>query len=129
MKNKVIIIEDERPLGEVYKRILDEAGIEARWVDSVEDAEEIANSFRAGLILVDCGLSPDGKSGIEGIPYLKKGFPDAKLIIFSNYNSSDLKKITAYRKFKNNLKLANGFWSKLEICPDDLIKRVNELLG
>ena len=85
MPEKILIIEDEDVLGKAYQMILEDF-YDVKWVMTAEKGEELVNFFQPDLILLDHGLPAPGKNGITAIPHLKKCFPDAKIIIFSNYD-------------------------------------------
>ena len=121
MSKKILYIEDEEAIGGVYKNLLNNAGFQTEWVLSVPAAEKLAETFQPDLLLVDNGLK-EGKQGIEAIPDLKKSFPQAKIVIFSNHSEDD--------KVKKAKKLgATDFWYKIKISPDILVKDVTELLS
>ena len=121
MSKKILYIEDEEAIGGFYKNLLNNAGFQTEWVLSVPAAEKLAETFQPDLLLVDNGLK-EGKQGIEAIPDLKKSFPQAKIVIFSNHSEDD--------KVKKAKKLgATDFWYKIKISPDILVKDVTELLS
>ena len=120
MPKKVLYIEDQKSIGEIYKGLLNQAGFQTEWVPSVPAAEKIAATFQADLLLVDNGLQ-EGKNGIEAIPDLKKTFPQAKIVIYSNYDEKakedQAKELGAF-----------DYWVKIKVKGDDLVKAITQAL-
>jgi DNA-binding response OmpR family regulator len=52
-KKKILLVEDDETLANVYKSRLDIEGFETRWVDNGEIALSEATKFRPDLILLD----------------------------------------------------------------------------
>lgn len=52
-KKKILLVEDDEALANVYKARLDIEGFETRWVGNGEDALAIAIEFKPDLILLD----------------------------------------------------------------------------
>lgn len=120
MAKKILYIDDEAIIGNIYKKLLNNSGFEAEWVSSVAAAEKLAATFQADLLLVDNGLE-EGKDGIEAIPDLKKAFPKAKIVIFSNYTESEKK--------GQALKLgADYYWLKIETKGNKLVQAITKVL-
>ena len=117
MPKKILYIEDEEFLGTVITTKIASAGYEARHVTSVEEAEKLGD-FSADLLLIDHGLP--GKQGIDALPDLKKIFPQAKMVIFSNFDDENYTE-----KAKENG--ADDFWVKNESLKD-ITNKVNEIL-
>lgn len=115
---KVIIIEDEPMISKFYAQSLKTNGFDVRCAESIKEGLNIKN-FKADLLLIDHGLQ-DGE-GIDAIPKFKKVFPNAKIIIFSNYSDFSFKK-------KALAKGAHDFWVKSRISLADLPKMVNEII-
>jgi len=128
-KKKILIIEDEKPLADIYEEILTEVGYIVKTVSRSEDAKKIAKTFPADLLLIDHGLGNEHEeNGVEGLPKLKKLFPKAIHIVCSNYLWYDIEKMATQGKYRKNLKMVDGFWHKLDILSEELIKRVAEVL-
>jgi two-component system, response regulator, stage 0 sporulation protein F len=121
MSKKILYIEDEEELGTAYKDCLNQAGFKTKWVLSVPSAEELAKTFQPDLLLVDNGLK-EGKNGIEAIPDLKKVFPEAKIVILSNYK--ELEKMQQAKELG-----ANEYWTKIDCNPLIIAQKVSELFS
>ena len=52
-KKKILLVEDDEALANVYKSRLDIEGFETQWVGNGEDALAIALKFRPDLVLLD----------------------------------------------------------------------------
>lgn len=52
-KKKILLVEDDEALANVYKARLDIEGFETRWVGNGEDALAVAIEFKPDLILLD----------------------------------------------------------------------------
>ena len=52
-KKKILLVEDDEALANVYRSRLDIEGFETRWVGNGEDALAIAIEFKPDLILLD----------------------------------------------------------------------------
>lgn len=52
-KKKILLVEDDEALANVYKSRLDIEGFETRWVGNGEDALAVAIEFKPDLILLD----------------------------------------------------------------------------
>lgn len=116
----ILIIEDEVDLGETYEEKLNSANYNAKLVATIEEAEDLAD-FHPALLLVDHGLSGSNKNGVEAITTLKKKFPEAALVIFSNYNENSLER----KAFELG---ADEYWVKINFTLKQLIEKIQEIL-
>ncbi len=57
-------------------------------MEEARDHFEKRNTENPDLILLDIFLP--GESGMDGIPYLRKKFPDSKIIVLTAYNEDEL---------------------------------------
>lgn len=53
VKRKILLVEDDEALAQVYKSRLDIEGFETRWVANGEEALSVAIEFKPELILLD----------------------------------------------------------------------------
>jgi len=128
-KKKILIVEDEKPLADIYEEILTEVGYAIKTISSIKDAKKIAKTFAPDLLLIDHGLGNEHEeNGVEGLPKLKKLFPKAIHIILSNYLWCDVQRMAAQGNYKKNLEMIDGFWHKLDILSEELIEKVAEVL-
>ena len=120
MSQKILYIEDEEQIGRMQVERLKQASFEARWVESISAAEEIAKTFQPDLLLVDNGLK-EGKQGIEAIPDLKQFFPKAKIVIYSNYENKQ-------KKDQAKELGADSYWVKIEVSGEKLLQAIKQIL-
>jgi DNA-binding response OmpR family regulator len=118
---KILIVEDENALGEIYQRKLIEVGYAVKWVQTAEAAEELAGSFEPDLVLLDHGLPIGGKSGIEALTSLKKIFTRAIFILFSNYSDLNLQELALKAG-------AQDCWVKVDLRLQQLVEQVQQIL-
>lgn len=84
---KLLLIEDEKDLGQVMINSLVREGFICEWTSKVSEAKEKVAMYDYDCILVDIGL-PDG-NGLEVIKEVKKFKNKAGVIIISAKNSVD----------------------------------------
>lgn len=119
---KILIIENEEDLGEIYQLKLLSAGYEVKIAPQPKEANKLARNFKADLLLIDHGITDEEDGGIEAMPSLKKDFPKAKLVIFSNYGDPELRK-------KALSSMADDYWIKAETSLEQLVKKVSIILS
>lgn len=117
----ILIIEDEVDLSETYEEELRAAGYDTKTTTTIEEIESLSTSFQPALLLVDHGLSGGVKNGIEAIAMLKQKFPNAAVVIFSNYNESNL--------IEEALQAgADEYWVKISLTLKQLLEKVDAIL-
>lgn len=90
MKYKVVIIEDNLPLGKIYKEIV-QSSESFRVIDLYETCEEAikyAKDDAPDLILMDIELP--GMNGVEGTKALKQLLPSVKIIVVTVFENSQI---------------------------------------
>ena len=90
---KILVVDDEEHLRELFKEELEDEGYEVILANSGEEAIKKLNSFIPDLITLD--LKMPGMGGIETLKEIKKIKQDLPVVIF-----------TGYGKFKQN----NNTW-------------------
>lgn len=87
MRAKILVVEDEQELNEVYELILKSAGYNVKVAHDGDEALTICETFVPDLILLD--LRMPKVSGLEFLQKyeLLKNHPTVKVIIFSNLES------------------------------------------
>jgi DNA-binding response OmpR family regulator len=121
-KHKILLMEDEAVLGEIYKKALEEAGFEVEWRKTTKETEETAKTFKPEVILLDHGIRGEDRSGLDILPGLKKILPDSDIIMLSNYAQEQLEKATLKAG-------AIGYLIKLDTPPAMLVEYINKLLS
>ena len=124
-KNKILLIEDDSYIIDIYNTVLQKAGFEVEISkcskDAIEKLEQISkgNKEKPDLILLDLVL-PD----INGIEVLKKarsqkGIDDIPFFILTNYTSPDLKIISKKLKVEKYI-------LKTDLVPSQLVKKIKD---
>jgi len=67
MRKKILVVEDDEAVSELYHEYLSRSGFEIRIVESAEEAEKILSNEKMDIILTDVKLP-----GIDGIQFTKK---------------------------------------------------------
>jgi len=118
---KILIIEDDRFISEMYARTLRKNGYEV--VESVTGPDGFAKAQIGGwsYILLDIML-PD-KTGVEILEELRgadKAHGDTKIIIITNFEQDDATR-------QSMEKLADGYLIKAEITPRRMLEIIQEM--
>lgn len=116
----ILVAEDEVPVRDSIKRILEEFGYEVIIAANGREAVEkfIASRDRIALVLID--LVMPGLSGKEAVDEMRRHVPDIKVVFMSGYTSDILqRKKIATREV--------SFISK-PVLPDLLLQRIKETL-
>lgn len=120
-KAKILIVEDEKLLNEAYELVLKREGYEIHCVFNGEEALNIFDKVKPDLVLLDLRMPK-----VDGVEFLKKlkptkNYPDAKILIFSNYDDQhEIDEAFKYGATRYILKA----WSS----PTELAKVVRETL-
>ncbi len=87
MKQKILIVEDEKALNEAYEFLLKKQGYAVYVAHDGEEALRITDEVEPQLILLD--LRMPRMSGIEFLKkyQLTKDHPDVKVLVFSNLDT------------------------------------------
>lgn len=121
MIKDILVIEDERFIGEMYVRSLQMAGYSVDWAVDGNDGLVMMNNKKYDLILVDVML-PEKRGG-EIISELKKSdsiSKDAKIIFMTNFQHTP-------KEREEFLKIADGYFIKSEVVPRKLLEIVSAL--
>lgn len=118
---KILIVEDEKSLAELYRDKFKEAHYQVFLAFSAEEALEYLKKARPDLILLDILLPRS-----NGISFLKKlrglkNVCDVPVIAFSNYDEPETKKIAFDLGVKDYL-------IKTQYTPEELLKEVKGYL-
>jgi len=118
---KILIVEDETLLSEMYTDVFKKEGFEVVAVSSEEEATEIVEKIHPDFILLDIILP-----GQDGIAFLKKQKANPKIasipvVIFSNLDDPKVQ--------KEALELgAEAYIIKTSYTPQELINKVGKYL-
>jgi len=122
MAKKILLIEDDVYLLNIYATKLKEAKFEVVTAESGEVGLELAKKEKPDLILLDI-LFPGKISGFEVLKSLKADATMMNIPVLLLTNLKDNKTIS------EGLKLgALGYFTKTDTTPDDIIKSVENFI-
>ena len=121
MPKKILIVEDEKLLGEMYKDKLSRAGFEIIWAFEAKDALKLVKKEKPDLILLDILLPRE--NGIFFLKQLRKNPKIASVLVvaFSNYDDPETKK----QAFKLGVK---DYLMKTDYTPKEIIEKIKTYL-
>ena len=119
---KIIIVEDDPMISEIYQKKFSESGFEVLTADSGDKVLELAKNEKPDAILLD--LIMPRMDGFQVLQELRSGEydPNIKVIIFSNLSQKE------DRDKALNLG-ANGFVTKADYSPSELVAEVSRLMN
>ncbi len=119
---KIIIVEDDLMISEIYQKKFLEAGFEVLTASSGEQLLSLAKNEKVNLILLD--LIMPKLNGFDVIKSLRGGQydPDIKIIVFSNLSQKEDR--------EKAMELgANGFIVKSDFAPSALVEEVKRQMN
>lgn len=82
----ILVVEDDQPLNDAYKIILEQAGYEVRTALNGQEALDAVQKTDPDIILLDLRMPV-----LDGIGFLTKydpkNHPDTAIVVFSNYDT------------------------------------------
>ena len=117
---QVLIIEDELLLNDAYARVLTAANVSLLRAYNGKEAMEVLKNEKPDIILLDLRMPV-----MDGIAFLKElkpktNLPDAKIIVFSNYDDQ--------HEIDEAFSLgAMHYMLKAWATPDELVKLIKEV--
>jgi len=122
MAKKILIIEDEKILGEMYRDRFSQAGFDVALAVSAEEGMEAVPKVKPDLILLDI-LLPRA-NGVGFMEWLKKQkeFSSILVVAFSNYDEPTTKK----EAFRLGVK---DYLIKTNYTPSEIVARIKQLLS
>jgi len=121
MKKKILIVEDEKILGEMYKDTFSHAGFEIVLADSAEQGMEMLSEIKPDLILLDILLPRMNGVGFLGWLKNQPELSSIPVIAFSNYDDLPTKKEALDLGVKDYL-------IKTNYTPQEIIEKVKSYL-
>ena len=117
---KILCIEDEHFISELYARALRRAGYDVTTMLSGEDGLRAAESDEYDIILLD--LMIPGITGFEVLRRLRQDTPNlrSKIIITTNLEQEDESRAEIE-------KMADGYLIKAEFTPRQLVQIINDI--
>lgn len=119
---RIIIVEDDPMISEIYQRKFMDSGFEVFSAESGEQAVNLAKKENVDIMLLD--LIMPKMDGFEVIKNIREGGynKEMKIFVFSNLSQKEDQ--------EKALKLgADGFIVKADYAPSDLVKEVSRLLS
>jgi DNA-binding response OmpR family regulator len=117
---KILIIEDEIILAEMYKEKLEKEGFKVFLASEIEEGIEIAKKEKPDLILLDILLPREnGVSFLEKIK--KEEIKDIPVVAFSNYDDPETKK----RVFELGVR---EYLIKANYTPKEIVEKIKNYL-
>jgi DNA-binding response OmpR family regulator len=118
MKKKILIVEDEGMLGEMYYDKFTQAGFQAVLAKTAEEGIKLVSEIKPDLILLDILLPR--LNGINFMEWFKKenNVSLPPIIAFSNYDDPETKK-------QASLLGAKEYLIKTNHTPQEIIDKVN----
>ena len=118
----ILVVEDDRFIGEMYVRSLKKEGYEVDWVVTGTDGYTSATSKTYDLILLDIMLP--GAQGSDVLAQLRGGedkIPNSRVIVLTNFEQDDESRMAMQAK-------ADGYLIKAEITPRKLLEIIKKLV-
>lgn len=119
--NRILCIEDDRFIGEMYVRSLQQAGYQVDWVTSGLQGLQTAIDGQYDLILLDVML-PE-KQGTEVLQTLRGDVdkvPNSRIIVLTNYDQDTESRLAMEHK-------ADGYLIKADITPRKLLEIIAQM--
>lgn len=117
---KVVFLEDEKTLANLYMSKLKEAGFTVELFETAEDLMEKCDSVQPDVAFLDQALHGAKKSGLAVIPSLRKCNPEMKIIVLSNYSEFQMEKEAKKAG-------ADDYLLKLDTPPSALVEYLKKL--
>jgi len=118
----ILIIEDDRFIGEMYVRSLKKAGYEVDWVVDGNDGLVSARNKTYDVILLDVML-PE-RRGTDILEALRGGkedlIPNSHVVVLTNFQQDDESRLAMQKH-------ADAYLIKAEITPKKLISVIEKL--
>jgi two-component system response regulator ResD len=122
IKNKILLIEDEKDIRLLYAEVLTDAGYVVEQASDGEVGYDLIKSTEWDLLLLDVMLP--GKDGMNILKDVKSELVQKKgpIILLTNLNSEEI--------IRDAFGMgADGYLIKSEITPDKIVSEVNHYLG
>ncbi len=121
-EKKILLVEDEKRMVEMYRRVFQRAGFEVEDVLTAEEAWENVQERVPDIILLDILLPEE-----NGLSFLQKVRGDEKLkdipvVILSNYDAAD-------EKVRANELGVEAYLMKANFTPNALVEEVEKYLS
>jgi len=121
-KKKVLIAEDEELVSRLYQAGLKNSSFEVVIARDGQEALDKAREIKPDLILLDFMMPK--LNGIQVLEQLRTGaeFKHTKIIMMTNLSGDEDRELA-------KSKGADDYWVKRDVQPNELEKRIGEILG
>lgn len=117
----ILIIEDDRFIGEMYVRTLKKTGYDVDWMIDGNDGLIAARNKPYDLILLDVMLPERrGTEILESLRGSEDLIPNSKVIVLTNFEQDDESRMAMEAR-------ADAYLIKAEITPNKLLHVINQL--
>ncbi len=117
----ILMIEDDRFIGEMYVRSLKKAGYDVTWMVDGNDGLIAARNKTYDVILMDVMLPERrGNDILEALRGKEDLIPKSKVIVLTNFEQDDESRMAMEKH-------ADGYLIKAEITPSKLIDIIAQL--
>ena len=119
--HSILVIEDDRFIGEMYVRSLIKNGYEVDWVVGGDEGIKAATSKTYDLIMLDIML-PE-KQGTEVLAELRgkeDKIPHSRVLVLTNFDQDDESRLAMQAK-------ADGYLIKADITPRRLLEIISQM--
>lgn len=117
----ILVIEDDRFIGEMYVRSLKREGYEVDWVVTGTEGVSTASAKAYDLILLDIMLPEmQGTDVLTTLRGAVDKIPKSRVIVLTNFDQDDESRIAMQAK-------ADGYLIKADITPRKLLEIVAQL--
>lgn len=117
----ILVIEDDRFIGEMYVRSLRKAGYDVDWVASGTDGLAGASTNKYDLILLDIMLPEEkGTDILETLRGKQDLIPKSRVIVMTNFDQDDEARLAMQQK-------ADAYLIKADITPRRLVEIVQSM--
>ncbi len=119
--NTILIVEDDRFIGEMYVRSLKKSGYDVDWMVDGNDGLIAARNKSYDLILLDVMLPERrGTDILEALRGKEDLIPNSKIVILTNFEQDDESRRVMEAR-------ADAYLIKAEITPKKLISIIQKL--
>ncbi len=119
---KIVVIEDEKYIMDMYKEIMEESGFNVRAAQNGESGLAVIEEFKPDLIMLDLMLP--GIDGMEVLRVVRKDpvkYGTPIIVVLTNLSNEVMIKDAFYEK-------ADGYLMKTELTPEQVVSEVKGFL-
>ncbi|MBN1470369.1 MAG: response regulator [Syntrophaceae bacterium] len=89
MKQRILIVDDERAILLAYKKLLKSSTVDVDTAETIDDTEDLLKKNIYNAVIVDLRLTGvEGEEGLKIIKYVKEFCPQTNVILVTGYGST-----------------------------------------